>query len=272
MSIEWDMVPALDEGRDQLNKRFPKRSKKAEGGIGDKAHQGRTSSHNPDDASSSGIKAEYNDHDGKHEVRARDFDKNLNDDHGVTMEQVVQAWLKALRAGRMKWVRYIIYAGRIWHRRDNFVTHAYTGSNKHYDHAHVNGDFTSYADTVRNTDWEVANLGLTPKPPSKPVTPPVVGGHPQLVVDGKLGPKTCKRLQQLLGLSQTGKMDDKTVKRVQTILREREDHKLAVDGDLGPKTIRALQKYLRSPVDGVISKPVSEVVKQLQRRLNTGKI
>lgn len=268
MTVDWDMVPALDEGRKQLTLRFPKRATKAEGGIGDYAHRMRISSHNPDDSSEA--KAEHNDWDGKHEVRARDFDKNLNDDHGVTMEQVVQAWIKALRAGRMKWIRYIIYAGRIWHRRDNFKTHTYTGSNKHYDHAHVNSDFTEWADTVKNTDWEIANIGLTPKPPAKPpVTKPA--GDPPLVVDGKLGPKTMKRLQKILGIPQTGKFDSFTTKRVQTILNHAVDHKLAIDGDLGPKTIRALQKYLRSPLDGVISKPVSEVVKQLQRRLNTGK-
>jgi hypothetical protein len=268
MSIDWKMVPALDEGRDQLDKRFTKRSKKAEGGIGDEAHRKRTSSHNPDDAS--GIKAEHNDWDGIHEVRARDFDKNLNDAKGVTMEVVVQSWIKALRAGRMKWIRYIIYAGRVWHRRDNFVTRTYTGSNKHFDHAHVNSDFNNYADTVKNTDWELDKVGV--KPPSKPPAPkPPTSAHPQIPVNGKLDTKTVKRLQGLLGLPPTGKMDNKTVKRVQTVLHNAVDHRLSIDGDLGPKTISALQRYLKSPVDGKISKPVSQVVKRLQVRLNEGK-
>ena len=44
----------------------------------------------------------------------------------------------------------------------------------------------------------------------------------------------------------------------------------AVDGKLGPNTVRALQKYLGTPQDGVISRPVSTVVKAMQKRLNRG--
>ena len=44
---------------------------------------------------------------------------------------------------------------------------------------------------------------------------------------------------------------------------------LDVDGYMGTETISALQKYLGTYVDGVISSP-SEMVKELQRRLNNG--
>src|SRR6266540_6264491 len=83
---EWIVVPNLLEGRDQLDERFPHREHGAEGTIGDQAHQGSASSHNPDETG----KPEYSDHDSVNEVRAADFDKDLHDDHGVTMEQVVQ--------------------------------------------------------------------------------------------------------------------------------------------------------------------------------------
>ena len=76
-----------------------------------------------------------------------------------------------------------------------------------------------------------------------------------------------KRLQVVLGIKQTGKMDSATVKKIQGVLR-RVDPKLAIDGDFGLRTTRAFQKYVGSPVDGFLSKPVSEAVKQLQRRLN----
>ena len=45
------------------------------------------------------------------------------------------------------------------------------------------------------------------------------------------------------------------------------DETLALDGDLGPKTISKLQKVLGTTVDGVISKPKSQVVKAMQVRL-----
>src|SRR5690606_36034637 len=44
-----------------------------------------------------------------------------------------------------------------------------------------------------------------------------------------------------------------------------------VDGYLGEESIMKLQRYLGTPVDGKISKP-STMVKELQRRLNKGKL
>lgn len=44
----------------------------------------------------------------------------------------------------------------------------------------------------------------------------------------------------------------------------------AQDGKLGADTIRKLQSHLGTPVDGVISRPSSVVIKELQKRLNKG--
>lgn len=52
---------------------------------------------------------------------------------------------------------------------------------------------------------------------------------------------------------------------------ERPKENLRVDGYMGPSTISALQRYFNTPVDGVISTP-SLVIKELQRRLNAGKL
>lgn len=262
----WKVVPCLDEARDQLNDRFKKRKKAAEGGIGDTAHQKETSSHNPDDES--GVAAEHNDHDGVHEVRARDFDKNLMD-KDVSMEDVVQLWVKLARQGTLWWVRYIIYNGRIWHKdHGNFETRVYTGSNKHKDHAHVNSDFTQKADTVTGTNWHLANLkkGTAASTPSK---------APQLDVDGQLGLNTIKAWQRRMKTPVDGKIStpkSDLIHAVQAYLNTKHvvTPLLKVDGELGPNTIGALQKYLRSPVDRHISKPKSQMVMQLQRRLNAG--
>ena len=266
----WVVVPNLLEGRDQLNKRFPNRDKGAEGTIGDTSHQASASSHNPDLTGH----PEYRDGDSKDEVRAADFDKDLRDPAGVTMEQVVQLWVKKARAGQMPWVRYLIFNKRIWHRRDNFTTRTYTGSNPHTDHVHVNSDFTQAADTVTGTNWHLNELAkpAAPKPPA--------ASPSQLLVDGKLGPKTISRWQQIMHTPVDGKISEKSslVRAVQERLRATVDHRLVVDGDgnsldrnVFRKTVAALQRYLKSPVDGVISTPVSQVVKALQRRLNTGK-
>lgn len=262
--MSWVVVPNLLEGRDQLNARFPNRAKGAEGTIGDLAHQKEPSSHNPDEEGH----AEYDDHDAFDEVRAADFDKNLNDEHGVTMEQVVQLWIGLARSGTMWWIRYFIYAGRIWHRRDGFVTRKYNGSNQHYDHVHVNSDFTQSADTVTGTNWHLSSLGGSGGV--------VVVGQPLpnlLVVDKELGPKTITRWQQIMKTPVDGKIStpkSDLIKAVQLRLNNQLHIGLVEDGDLGPRTIRGLQRYLGTPQDGVLSKPKSEVVGALQRRLNEG--
>lgn len=103
-----------------------------------------------------------------------------------------------------------------------------------------------------------------------------------LVVDGKLGPATIKRWQQVMGTERDGVISrpSELVRAVQRHLN-RKGARLVVDGkgiqsnndgDYGPtKTVKALQKYLGTEVDGVLSHPSSSAVKALQRRLNTGR-
>lgn len=170
--MAWVVVPNLNELLAQMNARFPNRDKASDGAIGNTSHAARASSHNPDRTGS----PDYRDGDARDEVRARDIDKDLNSPDGMTMEKIVQHWLTNARAGKLWWVRYIIFNGRIWHKRDNFVTRKYTGSNKHEKHVHVNSDFTQKADSVTGTNWLLKDLGKPkPKPPvtpSKPVASP----------------------------------------------------------------------------------------------------
>lgn len=114
------------------------------------------------------------------------------------------------------------------------------------------------------------NGAPAPKPPVKP---------PALAVDGKLGPATIKRWQQIMGTPADGRISEVSalVKAVQRHLNAKIKAGLAVDGkgirqdNRVYKTVRALQKYLGTPQDGRMSVPVSEVVKALQRRLNGGR-
>jgi hypothetical protein len=70
--------------------------------------------------------------------------------------------------------------------------------------------------------------------------------------------------------------DGALVRAVQRHLNRKINAGLVVDGrgiaQDGKRyaTVLALQKYLGTPQDGVMSKPVSEVVKALQTRLNKG--
>lgn len=266
MANSWIVVPNLNELVAQMNARFPKRDKASDGAIGNTSHQARASSHNPDRFGS----PEHRDGDSLNEVRARDIDKDLNSDDGVTMEQIVQHWIKNARDGKLWWIRYIIFDGRIWHKRDNYVTRNYTGANKHEKHVHVNSDFTQAADSVTNTDWLLKDFGkkpVTPKP--KPIVPkPIVPKSDleltkkiqsavEVVPDGKWGNITDGRTQLMRTAAQATvgapvrvirKFD---VRFVQAIIDT------PVDGDWGPKSLAAMvvwtkhfQKVLGVTADG----------------------
>jgi hypothetical protein len=113
----------------------------------------------------------------------------------------------------------------------------------------------------------------TPTPKPKPTPKPT---FEKLSVDGELGPKTIRRWQQVMGTFADGKISNPSalVKAVQRVLKAKIDRSLVVDGrgiaQDGRRyhTVRALQRYLRTEADGIMSKPKSEVVKALQRRLN----
>ncbi len=119
-----------------------------------------------------------------------------------------------------------------------------------------------------------STTGVTP-----PTTPPPAGG---LAVDGVLGPLTIRRWQQVMGTPADGVIDQpprhsSLVMAVQRRLNSAIGAGLVVDGQginqdghTVYHTTRALQRYLGTTQDGVLSLPVSECVKALQRRLNGG--
>lgn len=110
-----------------------------------------------------------------------------------------------------------------------------------------------------------------------PVNNPSEVDH-ELLVDGKLGPRTVAKWQSIVNPSAVdGVISEpysELVYWVQRYLRDRVDSNLECDGH-GIKqdgkfyyTVRALQRYLKTESDGRMSVPVSTVVKALQRRLN----
>jgi hypothetical protein len=111
---------------------------------------------------------------------------------------------------------------------------------------------------------ELARIAKKCKDSDKP-KPPYV--PKDVKVDGSLGTDTIKLWQSVTKQTVNGKLTPTFVKWLQGFLR-RVDHRVAIDGIFGSKTIGALQRYLKTPVDGVISEPRSDMVVKLQRHLN----
>jgi hypothetical protein len=154
--VKW--IPRLFEA---FNTSFPSRLKLSDGTIGDTAHQGSTSGHNPDDTS--GSKSERTDADSIPEVRAADVTSALGS--SVKMYDVVQRILASKDKDRLI---YIICDGWIWQKKNGWRREVYTGSNKHFHHAHFSGDPAYDEDT---SPW-LSILSFK----SGPATPPPSGG------------------------------------------------------------------------------------------------
>lgn len=130
--------------------------------------------------------------------------------------------------------------------------------------------------------WGRLHLDKDGKAPEAPKPAPIPAPRPsirQIDVDGKLGPDTIRRWQEVMGTTVDGKISQPSqlVRAVQRFLNSN-GAGLDVDGkglqtnnrgNYGPtKTIRALQKHLGTHQDGVFSHPTSSAVRALQASLN----
>lgn len=111
--------------------------------IGDLAHQGTVSGHNPDDYT--GVRAEMLDADTDPEVRALDFmiGPKFTVQDG---RNLVNALIKGVDRWRLY---YVIYRSTIYRRATGFAPEPYGGAN-HEDHAHVSGHVD---DDANGADW-----------------------------------------------------------------------------------------------------------------------
>lgn len=111
--------------------------------IGDLAHQGTVSGHNPDDYPP--LRAELTDSDTDPEVRALDFMIGPR-------FTVADGWslVATLTNGSDKQrLYYVIYRSTIWRRATGFKAEPYGGDN-HNDHVHVSGHVS---DDANGSDW-----------------------------------------------------------------------------------------------------------------------
>lgn len=231
-------------------------------GIGDDAHKTRISDHNEDDTA--GVRAAQSDEDTIPEHRAIDVMLGEHFTKAQAEDLIHDIVANPTNKPRMQ---YIIFDRKIRRRVDDYVPETYDGEDDHTNHIHISG---RAADDENTADWMSGQAA--PEPPTR--------GYELLVVDGDLGPKTIKRWQEVMGTKADGVISENSqlVTKVQERLKATVNHRLVVDGDgnsldvgVFRKTVAALQQYLRSPIDGIISRNNSQVIKALQRRLNQNK-
>lgn len=178
------LAPSLDNLRDEVDKRWPNRSKASDGWIGDPAHASRPSDHNPN---------------GRGSVNALDITSR-----GIDVPALIRAAIKHPSTN------YVISRGLIYSRSRGFKPVTYTGSNPHTTHVHV-----SIVQT-RAAEWDNARWFVTS-------TFPLPSGHSfgnkksATVHDGTANltdAKNVQRIQKRLQLKPTGRYGPVTLVRV----------------------------------------------------------
>lgn len=129
-SMAWRLAQSLDTLRTQIDQAWPGREKTSDGTIGDTAHQGRVSDHNPD---SLGV------------VRA--FDVTDDPTAGADMQAIAET----LRLSQDPRIKYVIWNARMYSSyptstADPWTWRTYSGSNLHLRHMHVSVVADSRAD------------------------------------------------------------------------------------------------------------------------------
>jgi hypothetical protein len=139
--MAWVVDLGLEKLLEQIDHAAPDRSKASDGSIGDEAHQGTDSDHNPQTPAPSG--------NPNNQVDARDIthDPNHNADMGTVSE--------AIRLSKDKRVSYVIFNRRIYSGKNGpspWVWRTYDGDNPHDKHMHVSVLDSTHDQTQ---DWEI---------------------------------------------------------------------------------------------------------------------
>ena len=181
----WHLAPSLVRLRDEVNRKWPTRSKASDGTIGDPAHSSRTSEHNPNERGS---------------VNAIDITNA-----GIDVDALIGA------AIRHPSTWYVISRGFIYSRRFAFVKRPYMGANPHNNHVHISILSTVKAEQDR-TVWFQSKSSF-----------PLPAGHSfgmkesSTVHDGTSSPDdelNVKRIQKRLSIKTTGRFGVATMVKV----------------------------------------------------------
>lgn len=152
----WVVDLGLNKLLAQVNALAPNRSKASDGSIGDLAHAGTVSDHNPEDTADADAPGNPDE-----QVDARDITHDPG--HGADMAAITEA----IRVSRDKRVKYVIFNRRIYHgTRDAarrgltaYRWYDYFGDNPHTKHAHVSVEDATHDQTQ---DWSImANVTIS---------------------------------------------------------------------------------------------------------------
>ena len=128
--MSWHLAPSLKQLLAEVNHRWPNRSRRSDGTIGDRAHSARRSDHNPNWRGS---------------VNAVDITAS-----GINVGALIAA------AKRHPSVRYIIHNRKIMNRDiGNFRPRYYSGANPHTAHVHIS-IYQSRTAENRRRSWGIA--------------------------------------------------------------------------------------------------------------------
>ncbi|KXK63989.1 hypothetical protein AWW66_00690 [Micromonospora rosaria] len=199
----YHLAPTLKVLRDEVDRRWPKRDRTSDGWIGDAAHRGTRSDHNPDADNGS--------------VNALDIDRD-----GIDPMLVVR------RCIAHPSTQYVIFDRTIWSRTRNFAAARYTGSNPHDKHLHVS---VSHDRALENStrSWGIADAVV-----------PKLGDR--VLRRGSTG-SDVRELQTLAGrLGAKLAVDGDFGSRTEAWVRDfQKAQRLTVDGIVGPRTLAALR-------------------------------
>ena len=201
--MSWHLAASLETFRDQVDYKWPDRSRESDGTIGDEAHSSSDSDHNPDENGA---------------VKAIDITHDPSGGPDCTM------LAEMLRAGRDYRVAYIIWNKQISNPDiENWAWRPYEGSNPHTMHLHLSVKKEGCEDPAL---WEAV---------PEPVYFEAAGPMPKLQ-RGQQG-LAVKVLQALLGVEVDGYFGVDT----EIVLMEaQEELGLYVDGICGSYTWEAL--------------------------------
>lgn len=178
--MAWRLAKGLEKLREQVNAKYPQRSKSSDGSVGDTSHSARKSDHNPD---SRGVVHAI---DITHDPR-NGFDSYRFADH--------------LLATQDPRISYIISNRRIGSGPSGQapgVWRKYTGSNAHDHHVHISIVASREDDT---SEW---NIGDKPNT-SQPNAPAVADTKAEIAAfqtahgltpDGSVGPRTWEAIKK----------------------------------------------------------------------------